>query len=109
MNRQEHYRQRYRELRPAWRDSLTLFRELAESLACPSTRLLDLGCGHSDFLSELYQRAGYVCGVDPDRQALRKNVTLRDRSAGLAERLPFADGSFDLIVSAWVLEHLDEP
>ena len=108
-SRQERYRDEYRRLRPGWRDSLTLYRELvAENLPAGGS-VLDLGCGHADWLSQELARAGLACGVDADLGALRRNATHEHRVAALAERLPFASASFDLVTMAWVLEHLESP
>ncbi len=71
--------------------------------------MLDLGCGSAGCLREIYARAPHVYGLDLDLAALRRNTTIAGRAVGAGERLPFADGSFDLVTLAWVLEHLDEP
>ena len=49
-------------------------------------------------------------GIDPDRHSLVEyRVPAVCRVTGLAERLPFADGEFDLVICSWVLEHLVQP
>ena len=53
-------------------------------------------------------RTPHVYGLDLDHAALRRNATIAGRAVGAGEVLPFADGSFDLVKLAWVLEHLDE-
>ena len=76
----------------------------------PNARLLDVGCGTGFPLLELAQRLGPTCrawGVDPWAAALKRvqekcrrfgirNVKVIEADAG---RMPFDDGSFDLIVS----------
>jgi SAM-dependent methyltransferase len=85
-----------------------MFRTMVRSVAPVSGRVLDVGCGRKDF--PLDPVAGVeLFGVDPDTEAVRHHDTLRFRAAARGERLPFADGSFDLICSAWVLEHVDTP
>lgn len=96
-------------LRPGWRDSLRIYRDLVQASLPEGGRLLDLGCGHADWLSPELGMAGLIAGLDPDAEALRRNTSHPGRVVGTAEYLPFADESLDLVVSAWVLEHLDRP
>jgi SAM-dependent methyltransferase len=63
---------------------------------------LDVGCGTGSFLPILARYADRVVGLDPlggDREGI---VT------GEAERMPFAQGSFDLAVALDVMEHVDD-
>lgn len=89
-------------------------------LGCrPGDRILDLGAG-SGFSTEMLVRFGYrVIALDPDAPALRRGMRrLRlDRrlrpevawaAAGIAERLPFADRSFDGVVGMNVIHHVDD-
>lgn len=108
-SRQEHYRDEYRRLRPDWKDSLTIYRELVADNLPLGGAVLDLGCGHADWLSLELARASLVCGVDSDLGALRRNVTHRNLIGARAERLPFPAATFDLVTTAWVLEHLEHP
>jgi len=76
----------------------------------PNRTILDIGCGTGFPLIELAQRFGSTChvyGIDPWGKALERirqklnvysitNVTVQ---AGVAEKMPFADVLFDLIVS----------
>ncbi len=70
-------------------------------------RVLDVGCG-GGLLSAALAALGFsVTGVDPSRRsvaAARANTTAT-YVAGLGERLPFADASYDAAVVAEVLEH----
>lgn len=63
---------------------------------------LDVGCGEGRFCRMLGQAGIQVTGIDPT-QALLSAARVRDPKGtyleGLAEQLPFADGSFDLVVS----------
>jgi ubiquinone/menaquinone biosynthesis C-methylase UbiE len=108
-NRQEWYRQVYQGLSPGWKDSLARYCQVIDNYTRPDTRVLDIGCGHADFLAPVYARTPYTYGIDPDAEALKKNRIIRRTVVGTADYLPFEDNSFDLIVAAWVFEHVEHP
>ena len=74
--------------------------EVLERLSPPGRRCLEVGCGTGSVLGLLSPRFEAVVGVDLAMGMLRKvdcdGVPLIQGDAG---RLPFADGSFDLIVA----------
>ena len=71
-------------------------------------KLLDVGCGTGGNL-EMLQKFGAAEGVDISDDALEfcrsKNLTVHK---GLAEEMPFADESFDVVTALDVVEHLDD-
>lgn len=77
-------------------------------------RVLDIGCGTGMFAADLAQRhGGIVWGVDQSPEMLavaeeRANARVRFERAA-AERLPFADGSFERATMVSVAHHLDRP
>ncbi len=109
MARQESYRARYRRLRPGWNDSQRVLQQIVRELVSAESRVLDVGCGHGDFLSSAYSGAGEVWGVDPDPAALGRNRAIANLRQGSVESLPFAAAEFDLVIMTWVAEHLERP
>src|SRR5207244_12159191 len=76
----------------------------------PSGRLLDIGCGHGLLLDEARRRGYDAVGLELSRAAARharEVLSLEVREITLEG---FEDpGSFDVVVLADVLEHLDDP
>ncbi len=109
MNKQEFYRQKYRVLSSKWQDSLAIYKNIVAQNIDKKTRLLDLGCGHSDFMKEVYNKTKHIYGIDSDEEAIEKNTTIKNKIVGFADKMPFADNFFDLIILTWVIEHLNNP
>lgn len=109
MNRQEEYRIRYGELRPGWRDCLVRYREAVGAQVTDGCAVLDVGCGHADWLAPELAPARLTIGADSDVAVLRRNHAMSLRVAAVVEHLPFADGVFDVVVAAWLFEHLECP
>ncbi|HVC42818.1 MAG TPA: class I SAM-dependent methyltransferase [Candidatus Saccharimonadales bacterium] len=109
--RQVRAREEYQRRNPSWVDSVSRYRELIAGVSSRGARILDLGCGrnglHGDDLS--CAAGASVFGVDPDPEALAENGVISPRVVGSGEDLPFGTGTFDVVASAWVLEHLDHP
>lgn len=79
-------------------------------------RILEVGCGTGELLRAVARRfpAAEVTGLDPDARALaiaeeklRAEALPAHFVPGRAERLPFSEGSFDLVISSLMLHHLD--
>jgi ubiquinone/menaquinone biosynthesis C-methylase UbiE len=84
------------------------------ALASPATgaHVLDIGCGTGSLLAALASSRGATLAgldADPEALALAKRKLPPGRVAlhrGLAQRLPFADAVFDLVVSSLFFHHL---
>jgi SAM-dependent methyltransferase len=77
-------------------------------IANQKSKILDVGCGTGANL-EMLKQFGDAEGVDVSDDALEfcKLKGLKVHK-GLAESLPFADESFDLVTALDVVEHLDD-
>jgi SAM-dependent methyltransferase len=107
--RQEHYRREYQLRRPRWQDSTSIYRELVKRHVRPESKVLDVGCGHADFLASALSPSPHIYGLDPDAQALARNPVIRQPVVGTVEHIPLPDQFFDLVCMAWVAEHLEHP
>ena len=71
------------------------------------TRILDVGCGVGMYTERFHRLGAHVVGAEVDWPA---GHTARQRIPGIvlspAEALPFADGSFDVVFSHEVIEHV---
>ena len=103
------YRDRYRAARPGWMASGDRFDLVVEKHITPESAVLDLGCGRTGGIERFWRQTRLAVGVDPDLGSL---ATRRDGMTVLqagGEKLPFANESFDIVVSVWVIEHLARP
>ena len=95
-----------------WREGqerrLRLIRAAAPALES-ATVLVD-GCGLGMYVRALQPYAARVVGLDIEWERVRngRQAGLRSLLAGAAERLPFHEGSFDLVLSHEVLEHVQD-
>ena len=84
----------------------------AIELLAPRGRVLDLGCASGGLLALLRPHASHLAGLELSATAAKAAAEVADEVVqGALEDpgLPFAQGSFDLVILADVLEHLADP
>jgi ubiquinone/menaquinone biosynthesis C-methylase UbiE len=83
----------------------------------PGQRVLDVGCGTGSLLVQIKRRypSIEIVGLDPDPRALGRARRKGVRAAlslqldqGFADELPYADASFDRVMSSFMFHHLEE-
>jgi SAM-dependent methyltransferase len=71
--------------------------------------ILDAGCGKKGIMNKYRGSFKLSVGVDLSASALAESDTLDVYWKGPLDDLPHPDGTFDVIISQWVVEHLPDP
>jgi len=83
----------------------------------PNQRVLDLGCGTGTLVLLLKRKyaTAEIVGIDPDPKALRRAEKKVRRAGvsvqldeGFSDELPYDEGTFDRVLSSFMLHHLEE-
>jgi SAM-dependent methyltransferase len=86
--------------------------KILSELASKSSRILDLGCGEGTRLNLISDSKRKAVGIDISEKAIelaKKSYPRLKFIVADLEKIPLKDQSFDLVYSAYVLEHLTEP
>jgi len=89
-----------------------LRRGLSVAQLAPGMHILDVGCGTGRWLRRYEELGFHTTGVDATRGMLaicRQQGTSTSLVSGEAQRLPFADASFDCVSDVTVVQHLPPP
>lgn len=74
-------------------------------------RLLDVGCGHGEYLDNMRSAGWEVTGVEPDEESVRAGRSRHGLEIhhGVLEDVGLPDNTFDVITMQHVIEHLPNP
>lgn len=81
----------------------------------PEDRLLDVACGPGALLSVFAPHVRHAVGLDLTMAMLKEARTQHGEGEALAlvraeaERMPFADGAFTLVLTTWAVHHFGNP
>lgn len=80
-----------------------------EYVSLEDQALLDVGCGLGMYMRAFRRFSPFVYGVDVDGEKLvQASQDLPNLGQAVAERLPYADGTFDAVLSHEVIEHVTD-
>jgi ubiquinone/menaquinone biosynthesis C-methylase UbiE len=110
LNRQNQYRARYAQATPGWQPATQVYEHLIRQHCYAEMDLLDVGCGRGGVLEQLQDLSLKTIGVDPDFASLQEHrLPHLPRLVALADALPLKASSVDMLLAAWVLEHITTP
>jgi ubiquinone/menaquinone biosynthesis C-methylase UbiE len=79
---------------------------------CPTSRVLEVGCGTGNYVIALQSQVGCACwGIDPSQEMLDRASTRTDTvdlRTGRAERLDLDPDWFDLVFTVDVIHHVQD-
>ncbi len=83
--------------------------QIREYVALEGRRILDVGCGLGMYVSRFRQFSDQVYGVDIDAEKIAQaSLSLPNLQVAPAEKLPYPDEHFDVILLNEVIEHVDD-
>jgi SAM-dependent methyltransferase len=104
---QQEYIARYYRRQPGWKELRVQWRELLQGNIPGSAEVLEVGPGPSGgrYLSSM---SLHLVGLDIDPE-VKQNPWLDEVHVYDGQRFPFPDNRFDVVVSSWVNEHIENP
>ncbi|MBV8732048.1 MAG: methyltransferase domain-containing protein [Acidobacteriia bacterium] len=100
--------ERYYYAKPAFLNGTAEFHNMIAGVARPNARILEIGAGPSNKTSRFLASLGALTGVDVSDEVLANDALARAR-VSTGSKLPFSDETFDVCVSNFVLEHVEDP
>ena len=112
LDKQNERRAQLQKIWPRWQPATAFFAAWtrdALAAAGSAARLLDVGCGRGGLVEQLEHPERQMVGIDPDFASLVEHRLDMNRAAAFSHQIPFAEGVFDVVIAAWVMEHLSRP
>jgi SAM-dependent methyltransferase len=75
----------------------------------PTDKILEIGCGTGGIVAELTRRGHDIIGTDISREIVAYGLEIHEGirlDVQPAEELPYADGTFDIVLSFDLFEHI---
>ncbi len=94
---------------PEFRTGGDFYRDFLKRHLHADAVVLDAGCGDGGILAEFATVPKKIIGVDQNKELLEKNSVVHEKFVANLENLPFENNSIDVIVSQFVLEHVENP
>ncbi len=111
--RQLQYARRYKKDHPEWDETMILVAKLFGERARKfpqKIKVLDAGCGNGNYaIDENWENVSKAVGIDLAPEYTSRNETVDEIKYGHLSEIPYPTGSFEIVTSLWVLEHLEEP
>lgn len=86
-----------------------LIKKYLDLLDLKDKRILDIGCGVGAYLKAFKEYSDEVYGVDSEERYLKEAVKICQYvKKAIAEKLPFSDNFFDIVLMHEVIEHFDD-
>ena len=100
--------ERYYFSQPGYTGGTALFHELCRAQCGSHGRILEIGAGPANATTAFLATLGTVTGLDVSSEVV-ENPAVSEAHVYDGGVMPFADGSFDVAVSNYVLEHVARP
>lgn len=94
---------------PDFRDAGQRYCDHVAAVTQPTSCVLDVGCGRMSLAAEALQQVAHLIGIDLVHADLLQNPLVHGAAVATANQLPFADATFDVVISQWVVEHFQDP
>ena len=107
MSWQQRWLDRYYDPAKGWRHGTDKFFAMIAQRTPRGGRILEIGAGPSNQTSRFLAGLGQVHGLDPDPD-VASNDALASWALMEGPRYPFDDGAFDICVSNYVIEHVED-
>jgi SAM-dependent methyltransferase len=94
---------------PCYQNEDEAFSAILEPMLTSDAMVLDAGCGSGQYFRHRWKsRVRQFIGCDLGSD-VRENSNLSAGVVGTLEALPFRNGTFDVVIARYVLEHLPDP